>query len=203
MKKIEMDPFYFIYHGGGVKLRDVRPETWAEVLDCFINRLKPYLKYIDGIKTMEQIIVDGDWLHSPGKNFKIKEASFYPENSLGFNTRGFFIANLAEGALVSFAFETPIKNYPNLILTEKGTWVQWNMRILENTCASSMVQMIDTADFANLLEGYKNNLCGLDILDALYILLHGCVEAKEQRLEEFKHLRDQAERIKNRVVSNI
>jgi hypothetical protein len=204
--KIEMDIFEFLYHGGSVKAEDVPPEIWVEVLNYFIADLGPYLKYIDGLKTMGQIITDGEWLNnspgSPAKTFRIKEANFIAENSLylGTGTRGFFIAKLV-GRKNGIPKENPMQpiRYINLVLTEKGEWVEWWMEMLEDICCSSMTQIKNDSDFKRLLE--KSEISGRSIMGRIYLLLHNCVSAKEDRLKNLKRLRDLAGEINGRLRS--
>jgi len=193
-EKIEINIAYFLSHGKLPEKTDIPNKIWIKVITEFLWRVDPHFKYIDGLKTVEQIIMDGEWLNHHGA-IELTNAGmiFSPADQINKKTRGFFIFTLQHSPYGKGG--EPV-NYTNLILTEKGKWIRWEITRLGTSCSSKFYLLSD-AEFCSLLDETRHS--GYSVMDKLYLILYHSRGRKEERLISIKKLEEEAQQICARV----
>jgi len=186
---------YFLFHGGLPGKREISNKIWAEIIKKFLYLADPHFKYIDGLKTVEQIIVDGEWLNCHGA-IEITDAgmTFSPADQINKKTRGFFIFTLQHSPFGKGG-GLPV-NYTNLILSEKGKWIKWEAIRLGHSCSSNLSLLSDEG-FCSILDETKHS--GYSVMDKTYLILYHSRGRKEERLASIRKLEETAQQICNRA----
>lgn len=195
-EKVNGDLIYFLLHGVASEMKQISNKTWLNVLNQFLYPFKPRLSYIDGLKTLEQMVVDGEWFNTPDKpKLRNTDMRFFPEGTaINKKTRGLFILTIYR----TNPDPTQSGRFTMLILTERGRWLEWDLKRSGLNCSSHFRQLSD-AELCTVLDTTKQS--GINILDNLHrIMIHSRIE-KEKRLTSIKEMEITALRILSRARS--
>jgi len=189
-QEITMNLEYFLFRGEMLGKKEIPNAVWIEVVDRFLELADPQLKYIDGLKTLEQMVVDGEWFGAPKKPKMIntKMAVFPNGTTINKKTRGFLIATL------HYTSEDPTQSgkYTLLVLTENRQWIEWNLIRNGLKCSSRFIA-ISKAELCTMLNATKYP--GYSLMDKLYLILFYSRSQKERRLADIRQLEKKAEEI--------
>lgn len=189
-EKIEIDTAYFLSNGRLPGKINIPNEIWVKVITEFLWGVDPHFKYIDGLKTIEQIVIDGEWLNPHGTaELTSTDMTFFSDDQIDKKTRGFFISVLQHS---SYGKGGGPVSYTNLVLAEKGKWIRWHVTRLGTSCSSKFYLLSDE-EFCSLLDATKRS--GYSIMDKLYLLLYSSRSRKEERLASIKKLEEEAQQI--------
>lgn len=188
-QEITMDLEYFLFRGEMLGKKEIPNAIWLEVIDRFLDLLDPHFKYIDGLKTIEQIVVDGEWRHGPSTKMINSGMAFSAPGQSNKRTRGFFIHTMDNTSWGDG--KIPVR-YVNLILTEKRQWLRWNLIRTRLKCSSHFI-LLSKPELCELLEQTK--MSGYSLLDALYLILGRAGRQKAERAATLLDLEKKAENI--------
>lgn len=158
----------FDRHAGVIhRINEISPEIFLELIALCVKKLKPYLSYINGLRTIEKIIADEHW---DGSSITYKMDSYDLGDLPSF--RGFLIHRewLKRDETNHFGGECL-----NLILSEKGEWFAWKIKIYFDKddspfrCRTLELSMFSLKNFLQLLKTYATS--GSHVLQGLYLLL--------------------------------
>lgn len=201
-QSIETDLAYFLFHGVALGMKKITNETWFEVIGKYLYLLKPRLGYIDSLKTLQQMIEDGEWFGAPkqksGEKVQMR-MTFLPEGTaVNERTRGFYICPLTSSPTSGDQIKPDPPASLSLVLTEQGQWLEWSLAGAGLKFWSRFTEMSNT-DLCRRLNA--NGLSGASIMDVLFLTVCNSRVQKERRLAPIRELEEIARQILSRARS--
>lgn len=182
---VETDLINFILCGELSGEKKISPKDWLRILDEVLNSITPHIQYIDGLKTIEQIVENERWFRrqEERKSINIGLEFLPPGAAINAATRGFFVFT-AESLPQSKATDG-IARYTNLILTEHKQWVEWSLFCKDLRYHSQLI-LLSRGELLAFL-GCAEQVGGR-ILESIHNILYGSKQKKAERLEQIEYL---------------
>lgn len=194
---VKTDLIHFILKGELSGEKKISNETWMRIIDEVLNLITPYIQYIDGLKTIAEIVKNEKWFRRQEERSSISIGMEFlpPGAAINAATRGFFVFT-AESLPQSKAYDG-ITRYTNLILTEHKEWVEWSIYNQDLRYHSQLV-LLSQNEFLAFL-GCAENV-GDSILKSLHNTLYTSKQKKAERLEQIGYLEKAVKGIMYRTI---